>query len=111
MASDRDSQRGDRMSAFPPSLDPMAALHDAIAFSSRDFAEDRFEAWIYGIVVGWDDEDDETGDGGAMDEVAAKVGWTTQQVATLRKLRTRWRHIESQAPALLRKVTVWPAGG
>lgn len=93
------------MSAFPPRLDPMAALHDAIVFNSRDFAESKFEAWIYGIVVGWDDEDDETGDAGAMDEVAAKVGWTAQEVATLRKLRTRWRHIEAAAPALLREVT------
>ncbi|MBW0275019.1 hypothetical protein ATM97_27850 [Nocardia sp. MH4] len=82
----------------------MAALHDAIVFNSRDFAESKFEAWIYGIVVGWDDEGDEGESESAMDAVAAKVGWTAQEVAILRKLRTRWRHIESAAPALLREV-------
>lgn len=87
--------------------DPMNALHDAIVFNSRDFATTKFEAWIYGIVVGWDDEDDDgderdaTGEGSAMNSVAAKVGWTEQNVAHLRRLRAGWKRLEAAAPALL----------
>ena len=81
--------------------DPMSALHDAIVFNSRDFGEDKFEAWIYGIVVGWDDEDYEPGHSSAMNSVAEKVGWTPAQVAELRRLHANWTRIEAEAATIL----------
>ncbi|OZE90235.1 hypothetical protein CH302_27700 [Rhodococcus sp. 15-2388-1-1a] len=39
-------------------------LHDRIVFSSKDFGEDRFDVGLYGVIVGWDaDEDDRTIEG------------------------------------------------
>lgn len=80
---------------------PLDALSDALAFNSRDFGTDQFEAWIWGIVHGWDDEDGELDCGDVMSEVAAKVGWSEQHVASLRRLRSNFRRLEALAPTLL----------
>lgn len=74
-------------------VNPLDAIADAIAFNSRDFGESRFEAWIYGIVCGWDDETGDPDSGDAMAAVAAKVGWTADQVADLRALHANWKRI------------------
>ncbi len=81
---------------------PLEAISNMIAFNSRDFAEDRFEAWLYGIVLGWDGDDNDPYDGdGAMDEVAARFGWTAAQVANLRALHANWKRLESAAESAL----------
>jgi hypothetical protein len=70
-------------------IDPLAALHDAMVFSSADWGAARDLAFIYGIVVGWDgDPDDEPDedDGDAMSELAAKFGWSEQGVQRLRAM-------------------------
>ena len=46
--------------------DPIKALRDTLAFAVDDWGDSRAKAWVYGIVLGWDDEDDHE----AMDEVA-----------------------------------------
>lgn len=44
--------------------DVLQRLHDRIVFSSKDFGEDRFDIGLYGVIVGWDaDEDDRTIEG------------------------------------------------
>ena len=72
--------------------DPLRSLIDTIAFSSADWGAARDLAWIYGIVLGWDndegDDDPETAD--AMSEIAAKFGWSDEQVARLRRLHLRF---------------------
>ena len=50
---------------------------------AQDWSADEHMAWLYGIVVGWDDD----GDIAAMKELAAKFGWTPETVARLRRLR------------------------
>lgn len=80
---------------------PLEALSDAMAFNSRDFSEGQFEAWIWGIVHGWDNEDNDPDCGDAMAEVAAKVGWNEHHVARLRRLRSNFRSLEAVAPDLL----------
>jgi hypothetical protein len=32
---------------------PFESLKSAISFSSRDWAIDKRDAWIYGIIIGW----------------------------------------------------------
>jgi hypothetical protein len=68
--------------------DLVAALNSlgrCMAFDPRDWALDRRDAWLWGVIVGWDpDEPGETD--GAMAEVAAKHGWTDEHVARLRTL-------------------------
>lgn len=50
---------------------------NALAFLPQDFGEDRREAWIYGVLLGWSPA--------AMKEVAAKHNWSLERVALLRK--------------------------
>lgn len=82
--------------------DPLAALEQTMATAVDDWADSRAGAWLYGIVLGWDlDEEDEgeDPDEGAMAAVAAKYGWTTDQVAHLRALHTRFAQLANASTA------------
>jgi len=75
--------------------DVFAAIRDTFAFAANDWAGDRATAWLYGIIVGWDPDPDEhdpdDGDpGAALASVAAKHGWTSEQVETLRALHEQY---------------------
>lgn len=63
--------------------DPRESLKSAIVFSVDDWGASRAMAWVYGIVVGWDDED---GNDDAMAELAVKFRWDATAVARLRRL-------------------------
>jgi hypothetical protein len=54
------------------------SLHTVVATSSQDWSITDPDAWIYGIVCGWDD---------ALPEVAKARGWTPAGVARLMDLR------------------------
>ena len=74
------------------STDLEAALDSArnvIALSSRDWSTSHDLAWLWGILVGWD-EDPTAGDvdqGDAMTDLAARHRWSPGDVARLRRLR------------------------
>ena len=97
----------------PPGNNPFEALHNLITFSSKDFGANRTDAWLYGIVVGWDNEDTDPDpeDLGAMDELAATFGWDAQTVAQLRELRSQWIQRTTTpvvpAPAEIRPWQTW----
>lgn len=67
-------------------VDPFKALVDTMAFSSNDWGSARDFAWLYGIVCGWADEDDDS-----HSDIAAKFGWSNEQVARLRKLHEEFK--------------------
>lgn len=75
----------------PALTDLVSALDSArttMALSSQDWATSRDFAWLYGIVVGWDN-DPEGGDVEQIDTLtylAARFGWTAEDVALLRRL-------------------------
>jgi len=75
--------------------DPMTAVGDVLAFSSRDWSTTKGDAWLYGIVLGWDDDSGD--DASAMDDVATRHGWTQDDVARLRRLHTNWQAIQARA--------------
>lgn len=95
----------------PPGNNPFEALHNLITFSSRDFGADRTDAWLYGIVVGWDNEDTDPDpeDLGAMDELAATFGWDAQTVAQLRELRSQWIQRTTTPVVPAPTETEWPS--
>lgn len=64
---------------------PFRALVAALALSSNDWGSSADFAWIYGIVNGWADEDDD-----AYPEMQAKFGWSDEQVARLKRLHARF---------------------
>lgn len=60
----------------------------SIVFDSMDYGISKRHAWLYGILVGWDDEE-EIGDKlDAMSELAEKFGWDDATVARLRRYRS-----------------------
>lgn len=72
-------------------------LSGALATDSRDWGRDSLDAWLWGLLCGWDCEDhlvwpdhehdEHCADGGAMREVAARHGWSDDDVARLRRYR------------------------
>jgi len=80
--------------------DPVEALRRIIATSFNDWALHRGDAWLYGIVLGWDSDPDDVilEDGedpaAAMREVAARHGWTDHDVARLRQLHAKFNALE-----------------
>lgn len=57
---------------------PFDSLLGTLTGSSRDQSLDRRDAWLYGIVVGWD--------AASLAELAPKHGWTLQDVERLQLL-------------------------
>lgn len=62
---------------------PLEAIRNAIVFSSKDMGEDKRDAWIYGIVVGWDDE--------SYKELAVKHGWNKEAVDRNKRLHEKYQ--------------------
>lgn len=51
---------------------PLQRMRETFAFASRDCAEDKMIAFLYGVVMGWDDE--------SYDELKDKHKWTDEDV-------------------------------
>lgn len=74
--------------------DALDAITSLIAFSSRDWGMNKGDAWLYGIVLGWDDSETDTDTGSAMIELSRAHNWSDKDVARLRRLHTDWESIE-----------------
>lgn len=35
---------------------PLQSMRESYCMSAKDMGEEKFDAWMYGIIVGWDDE-------------------------------------------------------
>lgn len=63
--------------------DVRSSLESVVAFDPRDWSLDKRDAWIYGIVFGWESEElDED----PMGDVAKRHGWDDAAVQRLREL-------------------------
>lgn len=63
---------------YIPASSACESLHAAVVTSPRDWSVSQSDAWIYGIVVGWDHD--------TMIEISSKFGWTvevTQRLADI----------------------------
>jgi hypothetical protein len=65
------------------SVNPFESLKDTIAFDSLDYGMNKRSAWIYGIVMGWDDP--------SLQELEAKGFWNAQQSLRLKQLHTNFK--------------------
>ena len=97
MERDRDRIAAERDQARP--LVPMFdGLQRLLATSSKDWGACREDAWLWAVLVGWDCEedhehDDLCDDGGAMQEIAERYGWSPEAVAKARRYRAAIRSI------------------
>lgn len=79
----------------------LSRVRRMVATDSRDWSRDRSDAWLYGLLCGWDCEDqhehdDDCGDDGAMRDVAADLGWSGEDVARLRRYRAAIREVSRE---------------
>lgn len=70
-------------------LDPLKSIHDTIVFDSRDWSVNKKDAWLYGIIVGWENEDpiEELGEteDDALNEICSKHGFDKIRLKELRR--------------------------
>jgi len=71
---------------------PLESLYINTVQTSKDMAQDRLDAWRYGIVAGWDDE--------GYPELMEKHGWTKEDVARNKRLHQKfidcWLYIQDK---------------
>ncbi len=67
---------------------PLDSIAHSLAFSPGDHALHHRDAWIWGIVHGWDNDDPNED---AMSEVAETHGWSADEVARLRRLHAKFQ--------------------
>lgn len=59
-------------------LCPFESLHDTIVFSSKDWSLCKTDAWIYGVIVGWDED--------ALKEIKKDFNWSDDIADRLKQL-------------------------
>lgn len=67
---------------------PLESIATAIAFSPRDWSSHHRDAWIYGIVLGWDKED--------LEELKNKHKWRDETVARLKFLHDKYKILKNK---------------
>lgn len=77
------------MGRVEPAENPLENISCAIAFSPKDWSVESRDAWIYGIVLGWDDE--------SLDELSKKHGWGLGDVERLKRLCLRFKELNELA--------------
>ena len=58
------------------------SLNSCLVFHSRDWAANKRDAWLYGIIVGWNDE--------CLAELKEQHGWNDEAVERLKRLRRQY---------------------
>ena len=67
-------------------LSSKESLHNTLAFNARDWSEDKADAWLWGIIIGWDKN--------SMEEIQQKHGWTEASVKRLRTLHKEFLRLK-----------------
>ena len=83
-----------------------AALESAravMALSATDWSRRPKDAWLYGILLGWDGDPAQPDDPGAWQQLAGQHGWDPVTLAKLRRLRTAVAGLTIDAIADLRQ--------
>lgn len=63
-------------------LDPLDSIICTIAFNSRDMSTDKRDAWLYGIVCGWEE---------SIKEIQEQHGWSDVAVKRLKILHKNYK--------------------
>lgn len=65
---------------------PLESIETAIAVSVRDWSENNRDAWIYGIVFGWEED--------SMQEMIKKHHWSKETVQRLNILHNKFKNLK-----------------
>lgn len=82
----------------------IGSLQRTVAHDPRDWGQDKRDAWIWGIVCGWEceeqhDHDAVCGRNSALREVAARHQWANEDVDRLKTYRRALAALDKAAPA------------
>lgn len=58
------------------------SLRACLVFSPTDHSQNHRDAWVYGIVCGWDDE--------CLAELSKKHKWSSEEVQRLKRLHANF---------------------
>lgn len=72
----------------------LCSLGAAVTFHPADWAQHSRDAWIYGIVNGWDDPDRQPDEPDTMAELQERHGWSDDDVRRLRRYHRAFREGE-----------------
>ena len=67
--------------------DPLVSLRKTIIFSPKDWSQDKSDAWIYGVVIGWDDE--------VLKELSIKFNWSQHHINRLKLLNNKFIKLQA----------------
>lgn len=79
-------------------LDPLQSLEDSLAFASNDWAGSRAGAWIYGIVLGWENPDEPDDDDPPWTELHERFGWDGDTIDRLKALHAAFTDLRNFTP-------------
>ena len=65
----------------------LSSLSRTVAFHARDWGQHRGDAWLYGVLVGWEDD--------ALPKLAQQHGWSEEYVERLRRYRAAIVKVQS----------------
>lgn len=71
-----------------PILNPIESLQTTLTCSSKDWSITKHDAWVYGIIVGWDWL--------ALEELAKKFKWDKEETSRLCYLRDEFSKLEKE---------------
>lgn len=79
-------------------IKPLDSLESTLAFDSRDWSLSKRDAWIYGIICGWENEDPLEGEteDDAVNEICEKHGFDKKRLKQLRKNYLKLKEYEDQ---------------
>lgn len=69
--------------------EPLISIHDTLAFGPKDYSINKDDAWIYGIVCGWDKL--------SMAEMQRRHGWTDNTVKRLVDLHNKFNFMAAMS--------------
>lgn len=78
-----------------PMLEPPVSVFDnlqtLVALNSRDWSADRADAWLYGVICGWNDDPAEETDGmETLRAIGAQHQWSDARIEQLSGLHRQW---------------------
>lgn len=59
---------------------PFESMENVLVFDPRDWGQLQSDAWLWGIICGWDDE--------SLQDLAVKHRWSDDTVSRLKRLRS-----------------------
>ena len=63
---------------------PKQSIWYTMAHATKDWSADKNDAWIYGIILGWDE---------SLPEIAERFGWDESAVRRIERLHKKFTEL------------------